>query len=246
MRPERSDAVDLAAGLPVAPEFPGNRARFALPQARGLIAGIGRGTGPCDQEVSADRRLYDAPWRHRAAILIGPSGFVAVLAGWITTAVGHQPYTVYGLLITVQSASPIEANRICPPVNRSTPRVSCPHLRWMPMAMGCRPGARSAHDAGPAADPELHRQFLMGVPRQGEVCRWHSPKAPPGSFAAKLGWFALYWLASITVSGIVADAIRRATSQTGLVVRQACRGRSPVPPPPPQSPGSGRPDRTGW
>jgi cytochrome bd ubiquinol oxidase subunit I len=52
-------------------------------------------------------RLYDTPLMHRAAMLLGPSGFVAVLAGWITTEVGRQPYTVYGLLTTAQSASPI-------------------------------------------------------------------------------------------------------------------------------------------
>jgi len=32
-----------------------------------------------------------------------------VLAGWITTEVGRQPYTVYGLLRTYDSASPIDA-----------------------------------------------------------------------------------------------------------------------------------------
>ena len=31
---------------------------------------------------------------------MGPSGFVAVIAGWITTEVGRQPFTVYGLLRT--------------------------------------------------------------------------------------------------------------------------------------------------
>ena len=40
---------------------------------------------------------------------MGPSGFVAVLAGWYTTEVGRQPYTVYGLLRTADSLSPIEA-----------------------------------------------------------------------------------------------------------------------------------------
>jgi cytochrome d ubiquinol oxidase subunit I len=52
-------------------------------------------------------RLYASPWMHRAAVLLGPSGFIAVLAGWITTEVGRQPYTVYGLLTTIQSTSPI-------------------------------------------------------------------------------------------------------------------------------------------
>jgi len=54
-------------------------------------------------------RLYDTRLMHRAANLMGPAGFVAVLAGWITTEVGRQPYTVYGLLTTAQSASAIDA-----------------------------------------------------------------------------------------------------------------------------------------
>ncbi|KCZ60696.1 cytochrome ubiquinol oxidase subunit I [Hyphomonas atlantica] len=55
------------------------------------------------------RKLYDAPLFHRAAMLMGPSGFVAVLAGWITTEVGRQPYTVYGHLMTSDSIAPVEA-----------------------------------------------------------------------------------------------------------------------------------------
>ena len=48
-------------------------------------------------------------WFHRAALIMGPFGFVAVLAGWVTTEVGRQPYTVYGELLTAQSVSPIMA-----------------------------------------------------------------------------------------------------------------------------------------
>lgn len=50
-------------------------------------------------------------WRglHRFALLMGPSGFVAVTAGWVTTEVGRQPFTVYGLLRTAESASPLAA-----------------------------------------------------------------------------------------------------------------------------------------
>ena len=54
-------------------------------------------------------RLYTAPWLHRLALVMGPMGFVALLAGWITTEVGRQPWTVYGLLRTVDSVSPLEA-----------------------------------------------------------------------------------------------------------------------------------------
>ena len=54
-------------------------------------------------------RLYDAPWLARASVAMGPMGFVAVLAGWITTEVGRQPFTVYGLMRTSESLSPIAA-----------------------------------------------------------------------------------------------------------------------------------------
>jgi cytochrome d ubiquinol oxidase subunit I len=50
-------------------------------------------------------------WRplHWFALAMGPAGFVAVIAGWVTTEVGRQPFTVYGLLRTAASASPLEA-----------------------------------------------------------------------------------------------------------------------------------------
>lgn len=54
-------------------------------------------------------RLYDAPWFFRFAVVMGPAGFIAVLAGWVTTEVGRQPFTVYGLLRTVDSVSAIAA-----------------------------------------------------------------------------------------------------------------------------------------
>jgi cytochrome d ubiquinol oxidase subunit I len=54
-------------------------------------------------------RLYEWSSLHRAAVVMGPSGFVAVIAGWVTTEVGRQPYTVYGLLRTADSVSPLAA-----------------------------------------------------------------------------------------------------------------------------------------
>lgn len=55
------------------------------------------------------KKLYDWSLLHRAAILMAPTGFVAVIAGWITTEVGRQPFTIYGLLRTAESASPLAA-----------------------------------------------------------------------------------------------------------------------------------------
>ena len=80
-----------------------------------IMVGLGfamLGLGVWSLYARYKRRLHDMPWLHRAAIAMGPMGFVAVLAGWITTEVGRQPYTVYGLLTTADSASSIGAAAI--------------------------------------------------------------------------------------------------------------------------------------
>jgi cytochrome d ubiquinol oxidase subunit I len=51
-------------------------------------------------------RLWDSVWFLRLCQLAAPLGFIAVIAGWTTTEVGRQPWTVYGLLRTTDSVSP--------------------------------------------------------------------------------------------------------------------------------------------
>ena len=51
-------------------------------------------------------RLFDSKWYLLACQLAIPLGFIAVLAGWTTTEVGRQPWTVYGLLRTADSVTP--------------------------------------------------------------------------------------------------------------------------------------------
>ena len=51
-------------------------------------------------------RLWGAAWFLRVCEFVAPLGFVAVVAGWVTTEVGRQPWTVYGLLRTTESVSP--------------------------------------------------------------------------------------------------------------------------------------------
>lgn len=57
-------------------------------------------------------RLYESRWFQRWAVWMGPTGLIALLAGWITTEVGRQPWTVYGVLRTVDSASPLDAQQV--------------------------------------------------------------------------------------------------------------------------------------
>jgi cytochrome d ubiquinol oxidase subunit I len=77
-----------------------------------IMVGIGflmLGLGLFSLAARAARKLYDWRLLHRFALVMGPSGFVAVIAGWVTTEVGRQPFTVYGLLRTADSASPLAA-----------------------------------------------------------------------------------------------------------------------------------------
>jgi cytochrome d ubiquinol oxidase subunit I len=55
------------------------------------------------------QRLYASPLLLKATIAMSPAGLIAVIAGWLTTEAGRQPYTVYGLLTTADSASPVGA-----------------------------------------------------------------------------------------------------------------------------------------
>jgi len=41
----------------------------------------------------------------RLLVWMGPSGLVALLAGWFTTEIGRQPWTIYGLLRTADAVS---------------------------------------------------------------------------------------------------------------------------------------------
>jgi cytochrome d ubiquinol oxidase subunit I len=54
-------------------------------------------------------RLYEWRFLHRFALVMGPAGFVAVIAGWVTTEVGRQPWVIQGLLRTSDAVSPIAA-----------------------------------------------------------------------------------------------------------------------------------------
>jgi len=51
-------------------------------------------------------RLDHSAWFLRLCQWTAPLGFVAVIAGWTTTEVGRQPWTVYGLMRTAQSVTP--------------------------------------------------------------------------------------------------------------------------------------------
>jgi cytochrome d ubiquinol oxidase subunit I len=58
------------------------------------------------QALRVRGRLDRADWFLHLCQWVSPLGFIAVVAGWIVTEVGRQPWTVYGLLRTADSVSP--------------------------------------------------------------------------------------------------------------------------------------------
>jgi cytochrome d ubiquinol oxidase subunit I len=74
-----------------------------------LMVGIGLimiGMGLISLLLRRGGRLYVTRWFLRACVACVPIGFIALLAGWVTTEVGRQPWVIYGLLRTVDAVSP--------------------------------------------------------------------------------------------------------------------------------------------
>jgi cytochrome bd ubiquinol oxidase subunit I len=46
------------------------------------------------------KRLPESPWFYRCLVLTGPLAFVALIAGWVVTEVGRQPWVVYHVMLT--------------------------------------------------------------------------------------------------------------------------------------------------
>jgi cytochrome d ubiquinol oxidase subunit I len=51
------------------------------------------------------RRLPASPWFYRGVVAAGPLAFVALIAGWITTEVGRQPWIVYNVMRTTEAVT---------------------------------------------------------------------------------------------------------------------------------------------
>ena len=58
------------------------------------------------------KRVFETRWYLRFAGYAWPAGFVAILAGWVTTECGRQPYVAYGILRTADALSPVAASTV--------------------------------------------------------------------------------------------------------------------------------------
>jgi len=58
------------------------------------------------------RRKRTPRWLLRTFAAMTFSGWIAVLAGWLTTEIGRQPWLVYGILTTAEAASDVPGSHI--------------------------------------------------------------------------------------------------------------------------------------
>lgn len=52
------------------------------------------------------KKLFTSRWLHAWWLSMSPLGLIAILCGWFVTEIGRQPYTVYGVMRTLESTSP--------------------------------------------------------------------------------------------------------------------------------------------
>jgi cytochrome d ubiquinol oxidase subunit I len=58
------------------------------------------------------KKLFAATWFLKPVRFVWPLGFIAILAGWMVTEIGRQPWVVYGVLRTADARSPIDASSV--------------------------------------------------------------------------------------------------------------------------------------
>jgi len=69
-------------------------------------------TGVFAAVLALRKRLFDTRWFQWWCMALTPAGFIAVLAGWIVTEVGRQPYIVHGVMRTADAVSPVSGTQI--------------------------------------------------------------------------------------------------------------------------------------
>ncbi len=125
------------------------------------------------------RRLYVTPWFLRWAVAMGPSGLIAVTFGWITTEAGRQPFTVYGLMRTADSVSPVAAPAVATSLAAFVV-VYCVVFGagiWYILHLFAQ--APAPHEAGAEAEPPIRTAGITPAPAVGTTGHQGDFRAEP-------------------------------------------------------------------
>ncbi|MEM6049920.1 cytochrome ubiquinol oxidase subunit I [Erwinia sp. P7711] len=108
---------DLSSHIKSLSEFPPSDIPPVIPVFFGFRLMVGMGIMMLTLSGTAlylrlRRRLYESKALLKWMTLMAPAGFIAMLAGWVVTETGRQPWTVWGHLRTEESVSAHPANWI--------------------------------------------------------------------------------------------------------------------------------------
>ena len=84
------------------------------------------------------RRLPETPWFYRAVMVAGPLSFVALIAGWIVTEVGRQPWIVYEVMRTEEAVTQADGLEVGYVV------LVLVYISWPSRSTGCCAGWRAS------------------------------------------------------------------------------------------------------
>ena len=124
-------------------------------------------------------RLYDSRLFQRFAVAMGPAGFIAVTAGWITTEAGRQPFTVYGLLRTADSVGPVAAPGVAASLLAFVVVYAVVFGSGMAFTVHLFGQTPGPHDPGPSIDQPTRAAGTTAAPAIAAL-----PKRPNESDAA--------------------------------------------------------------
>jgi cytochrome bd ubiquinol oxidase subunit I len=138
---------------PVAPPFFAFRIMVGIGVIMLIVTVVG-------QALRWRGRLWDSVWFLRLCQWVAPLGFIAVIAGWVTTEVGRQPWTVYGLMRTADSVSPSLTGT---DVIWSLPLYVAVYLIMFPTGIAFMAGLMRRGPLEPEREPQL---IESGLPNQ--------------------------------------------------------------------------------
>ncbi|MDL2269444.1 cytochrome ubiquinol oxidase subunit I [Desulfosarcina sp. OttesenSCG-928-A07] len=102
-------------------------------------------------------KLFSTGWFHLWCIMMTPTGFAAVITGWIVTEVGRQPFVISGILRTSETISPVSATA----VGTSLAAFSIIYTFLLVITIGyvLREIAKGPTPAGPDVQPAVPEYF---------------------------------------------------------------------------------------
>ena len=97
--------VQGLAAVPASERPPVNVVRFAFQTMVGIGTGLALLGALYVLTWLRRKRLPESDWFYRALLLAGPASVVALIAGWVVTEVGRQPWVVYRVMPTAAAVT---------------------------------------------------------------------------------------------------------------------------------------------